>query len=68
MTRPTLRALARSRGYYPLPTERVGPPGLPGWCASANTLRRGDSVFVEAPTRRAAEAGLRACLEAMPER
>lgn len=69
--RPSLAAVARSRGY-----EGVS------WCAASSQVAHryeawawGDGVTndkrvceVNAPTRRAAEAGLRAALEALPAR
>lgn len=64
--RQSLKALAEERGFTILTVERVSPPGIPGWYAGANDDDHYDSIDVEAPTRRAAEAGLRACLESMP--
>lgn len=68
MTRPTLRALALSRGYPHLETVRLvdgwqrtayGIPGEPGCQCSTVCI---------APTRRAATEGLRAALLAAKEK
>lgn len=63
--RQGVRALARSRGYFE--TVVVG-SGM-GWEAGADNgidVHHDAPITVYAPTRRAAEAGLRAALEAMP--
>lgn len=66
MIRPTLRALARSRGYLHLETVRL----VDGWQRTAYGIPgehgcRCSTVCI-APLRRAATEGLRAALLAMP--
>lgn len=67
MTRPTLHELARERGYSGVD---VGRSIAAGGGHLAMAFRRDalndDGVECYAPTRRAAEAGLRAALLAMP--
>lgn len=67
LTRPTLRELARKRGYSGVD---VGRSIAAGGGHLAMAFRRDalndDGVECYAPTRRAAEAGLRAALLAMP--
>lgn len=67
--RQSLAALAKSRGdIYPY-VRWLWQAGRRRWCASAHARTNGDvtPVYVEAKTRRAAEAGLRAALLALPE-
>ena len=61
--RKSLKALAGSRGYYGACVWREV---APRWDAIAWDDWGDADVTVQAPTRRAAEAGLRACLESMP--
>ena len=61
--RQSLKALAGSRGYYGACVWREV---APRWDAIAWDDWGDADVTVQAPTRRAAEAGLRAALESMP--
>ena len=63
--RQSLAALAKSRGKQVMVTE-PDPFECPAWIAKVYGPLPWVTVY--APTRRAAEAGLRAALEAMPER
>lgn len=66
MKRPTLRALAKSRGFRKtgLSRERI-PDGV--WWMAQTVETGADGIEICAPTRDAAQAGLRAALLALPE-
>lgn len=65
MTRPTLRALAHERGCDGAGVWREVEPD---WDACAWDDYGDPVITLRAPTRRAAEAGLRAALESLPVR
>lgn len=66
MTRPTLRELARERGLRLHVSGKSTPASW--WTMHAEAAYFPDSVVVDAPTRNAASAGLRAALLAIPIR
>ena len=66
MIRMSLKQLAKSRGYTSGGVVRD--TWQPCWFGSAYAHDDTDEIAIEAPTRRAAEAGLRAALEALPEK
>ena len=66
--KPTLRELAKSRGYADVVTLCIGTRSWEAGADNGIDNFHAHPIQIEAPTRRATEAGLRAVLEAMPAR